>query len=102
MKGAGGQSFGAFYAKGSDLDRCAVTATTISARDFPAASCAVSAQEKAKFKPEENIIIGNVALYGATSGKAYIGRCGRRTVLRPQFRCILLLWKAWESMAANI
>lgn len=44
---------------------------------------AVFAQEKAKFKPEENIIIGNVALYGATSGEAYIaGVAGERFCVR--------------------
>ncbi len=32
---------------------------------------------KAAFKPDENIIIGNVALYGATSGKSLYRRCGR-------------------------
>ena len=39
--------------------------------------------KKASFIPEENIIIGNVALYGATSGVAYIrGKAGERFAVR--------------------
>ena len=39
--------------------------------------------KKAAFKPDENIIIGNVALYGATSGKAFIeGVAGERFAVR--------------------
>ena len=50
-EGAGGQSFGAFITKGSDPRAGAVTATTISERDFPAESWSVFAQPKdAKFK----------------------------------------------------
>ena len=43
----------------------------------------LSPSEKAKFKPEENIIVGNVALYGATKGEAYInGIAGERFCVR--------------------
>jgi len=43
----------------------------------------VKVPQKATFKPEKNIIIGNVAFYGATSGKAYIhGNAGERFCVR--------------------
>ncbi|MFQ7290578.1 MAG: hypothetical protein ACLRPV_17670 [Lacrimispora saccharolytica] len=43
----------------------------------------ISAEDSDNFKPEENIIIGNVALYGATSGEAYIcGMAGERFCVR--------------------
>src|SRR5699024_9585697 len=39
--------------------------------------------KSAKYKPEENIIVGNVALYGATSGKAFLnGMAGERFAVR--------------------
>jgi len=46
-------------------------------------SVVVRAPSKAAFRPEENILIGNVALYGATSGKAFFGgRAGERFAVR--------------------
>ena len=43
------------------------------------------------FKPEENIIIGNVALYGATSGKAFInGMAGERFAVRNSGACAVV------------
>ena len=47
------------------------TATTISARGFPAADWS-SSRIASTFEAAENVIIGNVALYGATSGSAFI------------------------------
>ena len=53
-----------------------------SARDYPAASV-LSAPEEAGYDPQENIIAGNVAFYGATSGQAYIaGMAGERFAIR--------------------
>ena len=55
---------------------------------------------KSPFKPEENIIIGNVALYGATSGKAFInGMAGERFAVRNSGACAVV--EAWATMAAN-
>jgi glutamate synthase domain-containing protein 3 len=56
-----------------------------SARDFPAESWWCIRPE-ARIPAEDNIIIGNVALYGATGGKLY-SRSRRRTVCRSQQRC---------------
>ena len=56
--------------------------TTILAKGFPAEVASTSARNSA-FVPEENIIIGNVALYGATAGEAYInGIAGERFCVR--------------------
>ena len=49
---------------------------TILEKDFPVENWLFASRKDVKFKSDENIIIGNVALYGATSGKAFI-----RTVL---------------------
>ena len=60
------------------------TATTISAKDLSGGKLIVRVPEKkAKYKAEENIIIGNVALYGATGGSAFInGVAGERFAVR--------------------
>ena len=80
--GAGGQSFGAFLPKGLTLSLCG-DSNDYFGKGLSGGKLAVFAQEKAKFKPEENIIIGNVALYGATSGEAYIaGVAGERFCVR--------------------
>ena len=57
--------------------------TTTSARDCPGGKIAVYPPRAATFAAEENIIIGNVALYGATSGEAYVrGIAGERFAVR--------------------
>ena len=56
---------------------------TISARVFPEESLSYIPRQVQQFKAEDNIIIGNVALYGATSGKAFInGVAGERFCIR--------------------
>ena len=55
----------------------------ISEKDSVVPSLIVVTDRNAKFEPSENIIIGNVALYGATSGEAYIkGMAGERFCVR--------------------
>ena len=57
--------------------------TTTSAKDYPAASWWCFRRQSAEFKAEDNIIIGNVALYGATGGEAFIrGVAGERFAVR--------------------
>ena len=80
--GSAGQSFGAFVPRGITL-RSRATRTTTSARGCRAARSSSIRRAQATFVPEENIIIGNVALYGATSGEAYIrGVAGERFAVR--------------------
>ena len=61
------------------------TATTIWERASPAENHRLS-PKGSPFKPEENIIIGNVALYGATSGKAFINGVAGEEICR-EFAC---------------
>ena len=63
---------------------CAARRTTTSARGSPAGVLSIRPPEAATYAPEENVIIGNVALYGATGGRAFFrGRAGERFA-RPQ------------------
>ena len=63
--------------------RSKATPTTTLARGFPAARSSCIAPRTSTFAPEENIIIGNVALYGATSGEAFFnGVAGERFAVR--------------------
>ncbi len=81
-EGAGGQSFGAFLPKGLTLSLCG-DSNDYFGKGLSGGKLAVYAPDESKFVPEENIIIGNVALYGATSGEAYIaGMAGERFCVR--------------------
>ena len=80
--GAGGQSFGAFIPKGMTLRLCG-DCNDYLGKGLSGGKLAVYAPKEAKYVPEDNILIGNVALYGATSGEAYIaGRAGERFCVR--------------------
>lgn len=82
FKGSAGQSFGAFVTNGmefflegdaNDYVGKGLSGGTLTVR-FPAAST---------FAPDENILIGNTVLYGATSGKAFFnGMAGERFAVR--------------------
>ncbi len=80
--GSAGQSFGAFATKGLTM---VVNGNTndYMGKGLSGAKLIIKVPEKTTFRPEENIIIGNVALYGATSGEAYInGKAGERFCVR--------------------
>lgn len=80
--GGGGQSFGAFIPKGLTL-RLTGDANDYLGKGLSGGKIVVSPSKKATYKAEENIIIGNVALYGATSGEAFInGIAGERFCVR--------------------
>ena len=80
--GAGGQSFGAFIPKGLTLE-LEGDSNDYFGKGLSGGKLIVYPPKKAKFKHNENIIIGNVALYGATSGSAYInGIAGERFCVR--------------------
>ena len=82
FKGTAGQSFGAFNTKGVTLE-LEGDANDYFGKGLSGAQLIVYPDKKASFIPEENIIIGNVALYGATSGIAYIrGKAGERFAVR--------------------
>jgi glutamate synthase (ferredoxin) len=82
FRGSAGQSFGAFSVQGLRLT------VEGDANDYFGKGCSGSKiviypDRDATFVPEENILIGNVAFYGATSGEAYIrGKAGERFCVR--------------------
>ena len=80
--GSGGQSFGAFIPKGLTLELCG-DSNDYFGKGLSGGKLIVYPPKNVKFKAEDNIVIGNVALYGATSGKAYInGVAGERFCVR--------------------
>ena len=82
FRGYAGQSFGAFAAKGITFTVEGDT-NDYFGKGLSGAKLIVVTDRNAKFEPSENIIIGNVALYGATSGEAYIkGVAGERFCVR--------------------
>ena len=81
-KGAGGQSFGAFIPKGLTLE-LAGDSNDYFGKGLSGGKLIVYPPAGSRFAAQENIIIGNVALYGATSGKAFInGMAGERFCVR--------------------
>ena len=81
-KGSGGQSFGAFIPKGMTIN-LEGDSNDYFGKGLSGGKLIVSPSKKSTYKAEENIIIGNVALYGATSGKAFInGIAGERFCVR--------------------
>jgi glutamate synthase (NADPH/NADH) large chain len=82
FQGSAGQSFGAFLAKGITF-RLEGDSNDYFGKGLSGGKLVVVPPEGSTFKPEENIIIGNTALYGATSGQAYIrGVAGERFCVR--------------------
>ena len=80
--GSAGQSFGAFATKGLTLVVNGNTNDYLG-KGLSGARLVIKVPENSTIKPEENIIIGNVTLYGATSGEAYInGKAGERFCVR--------------------
>ena len=80
--GSGGQSFGAFIPKGLSL-KIFGDSNDYFGKGLSGGKLVVRPDEKSKFVAKDNIIIGNVALYGATQGQAYIkGIAGERFCVR--------------------
>ncbi|MDH3648096.1 MAG: glutamate synthase large subunit [Saprospiraceae bacterium] len=82
FRGSAGQSFGAFLAKGVQFT-LEGESNDYFGKGLSGGRLVVTPDRDALFQPKENIIIGNVALYGATSGEAYIhGMAGERFAVR--------------------
>lgn len=80
--GTAGQSFGAFNTKGVTLE-LEGDANDYFGKGLSGAKLIVYPSKKSSFIPEDNIIIGNTAFYGATDGEAYIrGKAGERFSVR--------------------
>ena len=83
--GSAGQSFGAFLPRGITLT-LEGDANDYVGKGLSGGTLAVFPSSKATFVPEENIIVGNVTLYGATSGEAYLRGGRRRAICRAEQR----------------
>ncbi|KYP14221.1 glutamate synthase large subunit [Flavihumibacter sp. CACIAM 22H1] len=82
LTGTAGQSFGAFNTKGVTLE-LEGDANDYFGKGLSGAKLVVYPSLQASFVPEDNIIIGNVAFYGATSGLSFIrGKAGERFAVR--------------------
>jgi glutamate synthase (NADPH/NADH) large chain len=82
FKGSAGQSFGAFVAPGVTFE-LEGEANDYFGKGLSGGQLIIFPDKEATFKPEDNIIIGNVAFYGATAGQAYIrGQAGERFCVR--------------------
>ncbi|MBM4214078.1 MAG: glutamate synthase subunit alpha, partial [Gammaproteobacteria bacterium] len=82
FKGSAGQSFGAFMPRGMSFT-LEGDANDYVGKGLSGGRIAVFPPKGSTFKPEENMIIGNVALYGATSGEVFIrGQAGERFAVR--------------------
>ncbi|MCE5252928.1 MAG: glutamate synthase large subunit [Actinomycetia bacterium] len=82
FQGSAGQSFAAFCSRGMTFV-LEGEANDYLGKGLSGAKIVVKPPEDSDFEPAENIIIGNVALYGATAGEAYIcGRAGERFAIR--------------------
>jgi glutamate synthase (NADPH/NADH) large chain len=82
FKGSAGQSFAAFAAKGISFE-LEGEANDYVGKGLSGAQIAIYPDKEVTFVPEDNIIVGNVVLYGATSGELYIrGQAGERFAVR--------------------
>jgi glutamate synthase (NADPH/NADH) large chain len=82
FEGSAGQSFGAFCSKGMTLVLDG-EANDYLAKGLSGAKIVVRPPARSEFEAADNVIIGNVALYGATSGEVYIcGQAGERFAIR--------------------
>jgi len=81
-KGSAGQSFGAFASPGTTLELTG-DANDYVGKGLCGGIVAVKPPAGSPFRPEEQVIVGNVVLYGATSGRAFFnGRAGERFAIR--------------------
>jgi len=82
LSGVAGQSFGAWLCKGATFSLRGMANDYVGKGLF-GGTIVVSPGEGADFRPEDNVIIGNVALYGAISGELFArGRAGERFCVR--------------------
>ncbi len=82
LRGTAGQSFGAFLARGIELNLTGES-NDYTGKGLSGGKLIVKVPPEVTFDPAENIIAGNTCLYGATSGEAYInGVAGERFAVR--------------------
>jgi glutamate synthase (NADPH/NADH) large chain len=88
--GSAGQSFGAFLAKGVTLE-LEGDANDYVGKGLSGGRIIIYPPQGSLFRPEDNILLGNVALYGATSGQAFFrGRAAERFAVRNSGACAVI------------
>ncbi len=83
FRGSAGQSFGAFLAPGITLELVG-DANDYVGKGLSGGNLVIYPSPRSRFVAEDNIIVGNVVLYGAVSGRSLDSRSSRRTILRAQ------------------
>ena len=82
FRGIAGQSFGAFLARGVTFELEGMTNDYVG-KGISGGKIIIYPDQRTRYKPDENIIIGNTTFYGAISGEAYIaGVAGERFCIR--------------------
>src|SRR5207244_691048 len=82
LRGSAGQSFGAWLAPGIELTLVG-DANDYAGKGLSGGVIAVTPPEQSTFAAEENVVVGNTVLYGATAGKAFFrGLAGERFAVR--------------------
>ncbi|MDX6476155.1 MAG: glutamate synthase large chain, partial [Gaiellaceae bacterium] len=90
LHGSAGQSFGAWLAPGIELTLIG-DANDYVGKGLSGGTLAVRPPEEARFKAEDNVIVGNTVLYGATAGRAFFrGTAGERFAVRNSGACAVV------------
>jgi glutamate synthase domain-containing protein 3 len=90
LRGSAGQSFGAWLAPGVELTLIG-DANDYTGKGLSGGVLAVRPPDEATFAAEENVVIGNTVLYGATSGRAFFrGLAGERFAVRNSGACAVV------------
>ena len=99
LRGSAGQSFGAWLAPGIELTLIG-DANDYTGKGLSGGTIAVRPPDEATFAAEENVIVGNTVLYGATAGRAFFrGLAGERFAVRNSAR--RRSSRAWAITAAS-
>lgn len=98
--GGGGQSFGAFIPKGLTLE-LEGDSNDYFGKGLSGGKLVVYPPKDSTYPAEENIIIGNVALYGATSGRAFVCAWPENASVSG-IPARWPWWRAWATTAASI
>jgi glutamate synthase domain-containing protein 2/glutamate synthase domain-containing protein 1/glutamate synthase domain-containing protein 3 len=90
MRGSAGQSFGAWLAPGVELTLIG-DANDYTGKGLSGGVIAVRPPDDASYRAEENVIVGNTVLYGATAGRAFFrGLAGERFGVRNSGACAVV------------
>lgn len=97
FRGSAGQGFGAFLTEGISV-RLEGEANDSVAKSMSGGKMVIVPPKESQFRPEDNVIIGNCALYGATGGKLYVsGKAGDRFAVRNSGALAVVEGVGWHA-----